>query len=283
MKVGIVLEGGAMRGMYTSGVLDVLMDMNIPVKKMIGVSAGVLFGVNYPSKQKGRSLRYNKKYIKNKNYMGFYSLLTTGNIVNKKFAFYEVPMKLDIFDDETFKNSDIEFYGTVTNVRTGRPEYLRINSVFDEMEILRASSSMPYVSHMVEWKGEKYLDGGISDGIPIKKIMEMGCDKVIVILTRDVDYRKKPSGKLFKLFNKIVYPFHPNLAKAIYLRNAKYNRRLAEIKKLEEMGKICVVRPSKPITIGRIEKDIDKIQEVYDLGVKDALASKDKIINYIGM
>lgn len=281
MKIGIVLEGGAMRGMYTSGVLDVLMDLDIPVDKIIGVSAGVLFGVNYASKQKGRALRYNKKYIKNKKYMGLYSLLTTGNIVNKKFAFYEVPMKLDLFDDEAFKKSNIEFYGTVTNVKTGEPEYLRINSVLEEMEILRASSALPFVSHKVKWKGKKYLDGGIADGLPVRKMKEMGCDKVILILTRDINYRKQPVGILFKIFNRLFYPFNSRLVKAINDRNPKYNAKVEDIIQMEKNGEIFVIRPSEPINIGRLEKDIDKLQEVYDLGISDAKKNIEALKKYI--
>ena len=159
MRVGLVLEGGAMRGMYTSGVLDVFLDNNIEVDGIVAVSAGVLFGVNFLSKQRGRSLRYNKRFIKNNNYMGIKSLLTTGNIINKKFAFYEVPQKLDIFDQETYAKSKTNFYATITNVETGKPEYIKIKNVFEQMEVLRATSAMPFVSKIVELKNGKYLDG----------------------------------------------------------------------------------------------------------------------------
>ena len=143
MKVGLVLEGGAMRGMYTAGVLDVFLDNDIKVDGIVGVSAGVLFGVNYVSKQRGRTIRYNKKYIKDKRYMGMRSLLRTGNIINKDFAYYELPQKLDIFDQETFEKSDIDFYATITNVDTGKAEYIKLKNVFEQMEVLRATSAMP--------------------------------------------------------------------------------------------------------------------------------------------
>ena len=185
MKTGLVLEGGAMRGMYTAGVLDVMLDEDIHVDGVIGVSAGVLFGVNYLSKQRGRSIRYNKRFNGDKRYMGMHSLFTTGNIVNTEFAYYTVPYELDVFDDETFMNSGVPFYAVVTNMQTGKPEYMQIHSVFDQMEVLRASASMPLVSKPVYLDGVPYLDGGIADSIPYEKMMEMGYDRIIVVLTRD--------------------------------------------------------------------------------------------------
>lgn len=194
MKVGLVLEGGAMRGMYTSGVLDVFLDEEIKVDGIVGVSAGVLFGVNYLSKQKGRALRYNKKYATDKRYMGISSFLKTGNIINKDFAYYEVPFKLDIFDEKTYEESETDFYATITNVDTGKPEYVKVENVFEQMELLRATSAMPIVSEMIEINGNKYLDGGISDSIPIDKCKNLGYEKIIVILTRPLQYRKKKSN-----------------------------------------------------------------------------------------
>lgn len=148
-KTGLVLEGGAMRGMFTAGVLDVFMERNVHVDGIIGVSAGALFGVNYLSEQPGRVLRYNKKYASDKRNMGLCSLLTTGDIVNKKFAYYTVPQKLDLFDDQKFKLSQVPYYAVVTNMQTGQAEYMQIKSVFEDMEILRASASMPFVSRPV--------------------------------------------------------------------------------------------------------------------------------------
>lgn len=170
MKVGLVLEGGGMRAMFTAGVLDVFLTENVQVDGIVAVSAGVLFGVNYPAKQYGRALRYNKKYLNDKRYMGWHSLLTTGNIVNKDFAFYELPFTLDPFDAETFRQLKIDFYATLTNVQTGEAEYVKLDDVFNEMEVLRATSAMPFVSKMVEINGQYYLDGGIADSIPLKNV-----------------------------------------------------------------------------------------------------------------
>ena len=148
-KTALVLEGGAMRGMYTAGVLDVFMKKNIKFDAIIGVSAGALFGVNYLSKQPGRVIRYNKKYNSDKNYLGLKPLLKTGNIIDTEYAYNIVPHQLDPFDDATFQKSDIPFWAVVTNIKTGNPEYIKIKSVFDQMDVLRASGSMPIVSKPV--------------------------------------------------------------------------------------------------------------------------------------
>ena len=155
MKVGLVLEGGAMRGMFTAGVLDVFLDEQIHIDGIVSVSAGALFGVNLPSKQRGRVLRYNKKYLNDKRYMGWHSLFTTGNIVNKEFAFYQLPVELDVFDQEAFARSGIDFYTVLTNVESGEAEYVKIYDAFEQMETLRATSAMPFVSKMVEINGKK--------------------------------------------------------------------------------------------------------------------------------
>lgn len=266
MKIGLVLEGGAMRGMYTSGVLDVFLDNNIEVDGIIGVSAGVLFGVNYLSKQKGRTIRYNKKYCKDKRYMGMHSLLTTGNIINKDFAFYELPFKLDIFDEDTFKKSKTDFYATITNVESGKPEYVKVEIPSEQMELFRATSAMPFVSRFVEYEGQKYLDGGIADSIPIDKCKEMGYDKIIVVLTRPVEYRKKPTNRVLA---KLKYSKYPNLVETICNRYKNYNNSVEKVIDLENKKEIFVIRPSKTLDIKRIERDAEKLQQMYDLGIQD--------------
>ena len=276
MKVGLLLEGGAMRGLYTAGVLDVFMENNVKIDGIIGVSAGALFGMNYKSKQIGRVLRYNKKYAKDKNYMGFYSLLTTGNIMNEDFCFNKIVNELDPVDFETFKNSEVEFYVVVTNIETGKPEYIKINDLKNktEVEYLRASGSMPFVSKPVVINNKKYLDGGISDSIPKGKMMSMDFDKVIVVLTRPIDYRKKKSNQIF---SKIYYRKYPKFAETIRNRYKMYNEEVEKVLELERKGEILVIRPSKFIDIKRIEKDIDKMQAMYDLGRNDTLKILDNI------
>lgn len=266
MKIGLVLEGGGMRGLYTAGILDAMLDKNFQVNGIIGVSAGALFGVNYVSKQRGRSLRYNQKYASDPRYMSFKSLITTGNFVNKDFAYYELPLKLDIFDEESFSKSKTDFYATVTNVETGEPEYLKIINATIQIEELRASSSLPFCSKIVKINDKLYLDGGISDAIPVNKCFEMGYDKVIVITTRPLNYRKTKSNQLLP---KIFYHRYPNFVKAINTRYQRYNDTLDQLQELEKQNKIFVIRPSKLIKINRLEKNPDKMQEIYNLGLQD--------------
>ena len=278
MKIGLVLEGGAMRGMFTAGVLDVLLDEQIAVDGAVTVSAGALFGINYPAKQRGRVLRYNLKYLHDKRYMGWHSLFTTGNVVNKAFAFYELPFTLDPFDQATFAASQIDFWVTLTNIETGEPEYVKITDAFAQMEALRATSAMPMVSRVVEIEGKKYLDGGISDSIPLDKAMALGYDKIIVILTRPLDYRKKPSNNwLFKLF----YRNYPKLIGRWANHYAEYNQAVEKVIEMEKAGKIFVIRPSESLDISRLEKDLAKVQAMYDLGVKDGQAALSELKNYL--
>lgn len=278
MKVGLVLEGGGMRGLYTAGVLDTFMDNNIEVDGIIGVSAGVVFGINYLSGQKGRVLRYNKKYAKDKRYMGLSSLITTGNFVNRDFSYYELPQKLDIFDEETFEKSKTDFYATITNVDTGLAEYVKLENIFEQMEVLRATSSMPFVSRIVELDTGKYLDGGIADSIPVDKCKEMGYEKIIVVLTRPIDYRKKKSNGLA---TKIKYGKYPNLVKVMNDRYKNYNETIEKIIDRENKEEIFVIRPSKKLEIKRTERNLDNIQAMYDLGMEDAQVSMEELKKYI--
>ena len=223
MKTGLLLEGGAMRGLYTAAVLDVWMQNNILFDGIMGVSAGALFGMNYKSKQPGRVLRYNKKYAGDKNYMGLYSLLTTGDIMNRDFCFRRIVHELDPVDFDTYRRSKEEFYAVVTNMETGQAEYIKIDDLSnaDQIEYLRASDSMPFVSKPVCVNGKKYLDGGIADSIPIDKMLSFGYDRVVVVLTRPEHYRKKKTNALMP---KLYYRKYPALAEAINNRYVVYNR-----------------------------------------------------------
>lgn len=278
MSVGLVLEGGAMRGMFTAGVLDIFLDNDIKADGVIGTSAGALFGVNYLSKQRGRAIRYNKKYACESRYMGVKSLITTGNIINKQFAYYDVPLKLDVFDQAAFAQSGVNFYATITNVETGEAEYVKITDIFEQMEILRATSAMPFVSQMVEVDGRKYLDGGIADSIPVEKCKELGYDKIIVVLTRPLDYRKKKSGASLAY---AVYRRYPKLADRIANRYAEYNDCIEKIIEMEQRGEIFVIRPSRRVKIGRIERDPEKLQKMYDLGIEDGKKCIDDLKKYL--
>ena len=277
MKTLLVLEGGALRGIYTAGVLDVLLDTDIKIDAIVGVSAGALFGINYVSNQKGRCLRYNLENANNKNYMGFYSLFKTGNIMNEDFCFNKLIYETDPFDFDTFNNSKTKFYCVVTNLETGKPEYKLITDIKNEMEYLRASGSMPLVSKIVEIDGKKYLDGGVSDSVPLEWALKQGYDKIIIVETRVKDYRKKKSNtSLFKL----KYKSYPNFINTLENRWITYNKTKEDIIKLDR-DKIFVIRPSKLVPIKRIEHDRTRIQEMYDLGVEDAKNSLDDLKIYL--
>ena len=279
MKIGLVLEGGGMRGLFSAGVLDALLELkDLSVNGIVGVSSGALFGVNYVSKQKERAVRYNKKYADDKRYMGLYSWITTGNAVNKDFAFYELPYKLDVFDNETFKKAKTDFYVVMTNVESGKPEYVLIEDAFAQMEYLRATSALPFASKIIEINGKKYLDGGISDSIPIDFCESLGYDKIIAVLTRpEGTYKEDKLGFLYKL----VYRKYPNLVNSLLNMATDYEKVLAKIKDLENKGKIFVVRPPEVLKIGRLEKNRDKIQKVYDTGLNTGLKELNNIVKYL--
>ena len=279
MKVGLVLEGGGMRALFTAGVLDALLDIKeLDIDGIVGVSAGALFGVNYVSGQKERAIRYNKKYARDKRYMGFYSWITTGNAVNEEFAFYEIPFKLDVFDQEKFKQSKIDFYVVMTNVESGKPEYVLIKDVFKQMEYLRATSALPFASKIIEINGKKYLDGGISDSIPIDYCEGLGYDKIILVLTRPKNTHKE--DKLNFLY-KLVYRKYPNLVERLINMGKDYEVVLKKIEDLENKKKIFVIRPPKVLKIGRLEKNEDKIQNVYDIGLNTGIKEIDNLLNYL--
>lgn len=276
-EVALVLEGGAMRGLYTAGVLDVFMENDIKVNTIFGVSAGALFGINYKSSQIGRALRYNLKYAHDKRYMGMYSLLTTGDVMNREFCFNKLVYELDPLDFETYNSSDVKFYAVVTNVETGKAEYIEISDAKRDMEYLRASGSMPFVSNLVEINGNKYLDGAVADPIPYKKALDMGYEKIIVIQTRPADYIKSKSRLPYGLVYK-KYPEFVKTAKSAYIN---YNETLDLIRKYEKEGKIIVLRPSEKIKMRRVEKNLSKLQAIYDVGVKDCNNNLSKIKEYI--
>lgn len=268
-KVGMVLEGGAMRGMYTVGVLDVMMDNNIEIDGIIGVSAGALFGPNYFSKQRSRALEYNKKYCGDKRFISIRSLILTGNVVNKNFAYYKVTKKLYPFDNDTFMKQNKDYYAVATDVETGKPEYFKIENVYEQLEELRASSAMPFASKMIKINGKKYLDGGISDSIPIDKMKNLGYEKIIVVLTQPLVYRKRPLSEKKTKAIKFKFRKYPEMVKTMINRHNDYNNVIERIIDIEKKHEIFVIRPSQKINIDIIEKNPDKLQEVYDLGVKD--------------
>ena len=276
-KTAFVLEGGAMRGLYSAGVLDVFMKNNISTNAIYGVSAGALFGINFKSGQIGRAIRYNLKYAHEKNYMGLYSLVTTGDIMNRDFCFNKLVYELDKFDFEAFDNSPIDFYAVTTNVEKGCAEYIKIANGKRDLEALRASGSMPFVSKCVEYNGVKYLDGAMSDPIPLKKAIDDGYEKIIVVLTRIENYKKQKENLPYNLF----YRKYTNFIKIANKQFEIYNETLDLIKKYEKEERIIVLRPSRDLKIARVEKNLEKLKAIYELGINDSTLMLDKIKNYL--
>lgn len=264
MKRGLVLEGGAMRGLFTAGVIDVMMENGIKFDGIIGVSAGSSFGCNYKSHQPGRVLRYNMRFRDDKRYMGLWSLLTTGDLVGGEFAYHTLPMELDIFDVATFESNPTEFYLVCTNVHTGQPVYYRMDRVtYDSLEWLRASASMPVVTRPVKVDGREMLDGGISDSIPLKYFQSIGYKRNVVVLTQPRDYRKKPVNK--RLF-RLLLRRYPAIAEAMVKRHEMYNAQLDYVSREVAKGNVLVIAPDEPLPIGRIDMNPDKMQKVYQIG-----------------
>jgi len=280
MKTGLVLEGGAMRGMFTAGVLDVLMENNIEVNGVIGVSAGATFGCNYKSKQIGRTIRYNMKYCNDPRYCSFRSLLKTGDLYGAEFCYHTLPEQLDLFDNETYEASPMEFHMVTTDVNTGKPVYYKCDK-FDHkgLEWVRASASMPLVSRIVEVDGLQMLDGGISDSIPLSYFQSIGYKKNLVILTQPRDY-KKTENRLFPLM-KLKLKKYPNLLKTMQQRHITYNETLEYIRKEEQQGTVLVVSPKEPLPIGHIEHKPERLKVVYELGREAALEHLNEIKNFL--
>lgn len=270
MKKGLVMEGGAMRGMFTCGVIDVFLENNIEFDGAVGVSAGAVFGCNYKSKQIGRALRYNKTYCNDKRYGGFENLIKTGNYYDTEFCYHELPYKLDVFDMETFKNNPMEFYAVCTDVETGRAVY---HKCFDggenDIEWFRASAAMPIVSKIVEIGDRKLLDGGVGDSIPLKFIEHKGYDRNVVILTQPKDYVKGPN-KLMPAAELLLKDY-PKMLRAMARRHDMYNETVKYICEKEMAKEIFVIRPPKALEIDAMNKEPDELDRVYEIGRVEAL------------
>lgn len=280
IKRGLILEGGAMRGLFTAGVMDVLMENRIDFDGAIGVSAGAAFGVNYKSKQIGRVLRYNKKYVRDKRYCGFRVLLKTGDIYSAKFCYDEIPNKLDIFDFDTYENNPMEFYTVLTDIETGEAVYHKYEGRSDHgFDWVRASASMPLVSKIVEIDGHKYLDGGVADSIPVKRFESLGYNRNVAILTQSDGYVKQ-RNKLIPLA-KIKYKRYPKLVETMANRHLIYNDTLTYVKNKEQAGDLFVIRPEKKLPVSRVEKDPQKLELAYQIGRETALKRLDELIEYL--
>ena len=264
-KTGLVLEGGAMRGLFSAGVMDVLMERGFKPDGVIGVSAGACFGCNYVSNQPGRAIRYNKLMAHDSRFCGLKSLLTSGDIYNAEFAYHTMPNEIDIFDNEAYMRSDMDFYVVCTDVEKGEPVYKKCDFSGDRLfDWIRASASMPVVSRVVDLDGYKLLDGGISDSIPLEYFESIGYGRNIVVLTQPKGYRKHPS-KILPLI-RLALRKYPKVAELMARRHEMYNAQIDYVEKAEAEGRCIVIRPESPLPIGHISHSPSDMQLVYSLG-----------------
>ncbi|MBQ9086254.1 MAG: patatin family protein [Clostridia bacterium] len=280
MKHGLILEGGAMRGLFTAGVIDVLMEHNISFDGMIGVSAGAVFGCNYKSCQPGRVLRYNLANCKNPKYCSIRSLIRTGNMFGVDFCYRELPDKLDLFDNQRFADNPMEFYAVATDINTGKAVYHRCDAITPQtMEWFRASASMPLAATIVSVDGMDLLDGGIADSIPIRYFESIGYERNLIVLTQPRSYQKHPAS--MQGLMKLRYKSYPKLLEAMASRHLDYNASKDWIAKQEKAGSVLVIAPDTSLPIGRIEHDPTKIQETYNLGRRAAEKQLENIKGFL--
>jgi len=280
MKTGLVLEGGAMRGLFTAGVIDVLMENNIKFNGAIGVSAGAAFGCNYKSGQIGRVIRYSKRFANNWKYASLWSLLTTGDYFGAECAYHFIPNKLDIVDFETFRNNPMEFWAVATNVGSGKAVYRQLNTLdYEELEFVRASASMPLVSNIVKLNGQRLLDGGVADSIPLAFFQKQGYQRNVVVLTQPKGYRKQPN-KLMPLMHLQLHR-HPKMLKALAERHIMYNKEVDLVLQEERKGNVFVLQPQIKLTIGHTSHNPKKMQETYEHGRKVATEELEKLKQFL--
>ena len=268
MKTALIMEGGAMRGMFTCGVLDVLLEKGITFDGAAGISAGAVFGCNFKSGQAGRAIRYNKKYCGDPRYCSLRSLIRTGELYGADFCYRELPEKLDPFDREAFAGNPMTFYAGATDVETGECVYhLCADGGREDMLWFRASASMPVVSRPVRIGDRRYLDGGISDAVPYRHMEQLGYNRNVILLTQPGGYRKQPAaGWGMKLFLRR----YPKIMEAMACRHEMYNRQMDEIDRREADRTALVIRPAEPLNIGHTEKNPEELERVYRAGRREA-------------
>ena len=280
IKAGLVGEGGGMRGVYSSGVLDFFIEKDLFFENNYGVSAGACHLCSYLAKQYKRAFRVNVDYLNDKRYCSVHSLLKTGNLFGAEMLYDIIPNELDLFDYDTYNKNESNFYVVITDINTGKPEYVKIGDLKKDIIYVRASSSLPLLAQNVKINDKEYLDGGISDSIPIKKSIADGNKKNVVILTRDSTYRKGKNSLMPII--KLKYKKYPNFVKSMADRYIVYNEILDFIKELEDNGDVFVIRPKKPVNIGRTEKNREKLEALYNDGYNDAKDCYEELLKYLG-
>lgn len=266
-KVGLVLEGGAMRGMFTAGILDVMMENGIETDGAIGVSAGATFGCNFKSRQIGRTIRYNKKYGRDKRYCSIRSLVFTGDLYGADFCYNKIPNELDLLDYETYKNNPMEFYVVASDAVSGNPVYKKLETCNEsDLTWMRASASMPLASRPVKIDGYTLLDGGMTDSIPLRYFQSIGYERNIVILTQPRNFTKEKASLLGLM--KILLWKYPKLVNAMANRHKVYNEETQYVFEQEKTGSVLVLCPEESLAISRTEKNPQELQRVYEEGRK---------------
>jgi len=279
----LVLEGGSLRGVFTAGVLDVLIEQEIELSYVNGVSAGSMSGMSYISKQSGRTIRVNLDYVRDKRFLSFRNMVKNRSIFNFDFLFGELSDTLVPFDYDTFNNSRQIFEVVATRCKTGKPEYFEKSTSEDFISAVKASSSIPVLSSMISVNGKKYLDGGCSMPVAYQRAIDLGYEKVVVILTREKGYRKPLLDKWTKKGYERYFGPLPKLLKALQDVPERYNRMQEEIDQLEAEGRIFVIRPDKHVTVQRTEQDKRKLESLYEDGRRLAEANLDKLKRYLGI
>lgn len=280
-RIGLVLEGGAMRGMFTAGVLDVFMENGITFDGAVGVSAGAVFGCNLKSRQIGRVIRYNTRFCRDPRYCSMHSLLTSGDLYNADFCYHQVPEVLDPFDKTAYDSNPMAFYVVATDVETGKAVYHRCDKADRESYAwMRASASMPMVSRIVELEGKKLLDGGIADSIPLRFFQSIGYEKNVVVLTQPRDFVKTPNDHLPAM--RVLLRKYPKLLQTAAVRHHAYNAQTAFVRQEEQAGRAFVIAPEAPLKIGSVEKDPEELRRVYRLGRKAAEKQLEAMKRFLG-
>lgn len=279
-QAGLVLEGGGMKGIYTAGVLDFFLDKEIMFSSCYGVSAGVCSLCSYLSKQRKRAYRVNVNYLEHKDYCSLQSLLKTGNIFGADMCYKLIPDYLDPYDYETFNQYEGKAYAVVTNIRTGEPEYMQLTDMHKDIIAVQASSSMPLVSRNVKIGEEYYLDGGISDSIPLRHSMKDGNTKNVVIMTKEEGFIRKPAGNELALM-KVRYARYPKVYELMRERHVHYNNTVQFIEEQREQGNVFVIRPKHASKVGRLEKDKTKLDALYEEGYRDAEECYVELLEYL--
>ena len=280
MKTGLIMEGGAMRGMFTAGVLDVLMENGLVTDGAIGVSAGAVFGCNYKSHQIGRVIRYNTEYCNDKRYASFKNLVKTGNLYSEQFCYHEVPEKLDPFNEAAFAASPMDFFVVCTDVKTGEPIYHKCRKGdAEDVRWMEASASMPLAAKIVKIGHYGLLDGGVADSIPVRFFESIGYKRNLLILTQPKGYTKKKNKFLPAI--RARYFRYPAFVEAVADRHERYNETLSYISMLEQAGKDYVIRPPIPLEIGAMERDPAQLRRVYETGRAVAQIQVEKIRDFL--